>query len=577
MVGTVQSGRFGFDPRSIADLKLWLRGDGPMYTDTGRTTLITSDGQSIAAWDDDSGTANHLTQGTAGKRPTFKTAILNGRSIARFDGGDTLVTTGASGMDVASFTALAVIKRSAATDQGPLVVGSTGSTGNRYMRVSSDKTRLVKENVADVAVGATNVGTAAWRTQVWQHDNSNPNSPTVIANTSTYDAFGVMFKLSNGTLMYIYRQGALHIGATDFGIIRQRTSTDNGTTWSAATTLFSEALMDLRNCAGGTTPSGRMVLFYGRYNGTTWQSNVYRYSDDDGANWSSETTLSQSGYTLTAFSPHGALISTEDGQLLCSWYGNDATTFYSFVTKSSDNGATWGAPILVISGLASGSSNTKFTEACFAPIGNGEVIGLVRCDNGTTFTQVKSTDHGATWASQGLCTFDTWLNSDPNTPPWLVVFGQRVYVFYAQRVNVRLRVARATTAGLSAASTNWANRADIVTFSGNDFGYPSVVPATNGRLVGAVYRGATAADADLEAFSWPNNGMIYLDGNVDGNGGTRQSFNSGANVWLASERDLAEYVNGDIAELLYYARALSLDEINAIGAYLSGRWATTWQ
>ena len=47
-----------------------------------------SDNDPVAQWDDLSGEDNHATQGTSGYRPIYKTNILNGKPVVRFDGSD---------------------------------------------------------------------------------------------------------------------------------------------------------------------------------------------------------------------------------------------------------------------------------------------------------------------------------------------------------------------------------------------------------------------------------------------------------------------------------------------------------
>ena len=162
----------------------------------------------------------------------------------------------------------------------------------------------------------------------------------LLADTETYDAFGVLGRLPNGTLRYVYRRAIDHVGSA--GTLMSRTSADNGETWSAPTTMLAEPGVDLRVGSGGVTQTGRFVLVDGRYDTRTrtYLSIVSRYSDDGGATWSTGTTLPTTG--TTAFLPNGSVVQTADGELLTSWYGDDGTTFDVFVVKSSDDGAHMG-------------------------------------------------------------------------------------------------------------------------------------------------------------------------------------------------------------------------------------------
>ena len=68
-----------FTPASIPGLQLWL--------DASQITGL-NDGDAVATWTDASGNAQHATQSTASKRPLYKTGILNGKPVVRFDGVD---------------------------------------------------------------------------------------------------------------------------------------------------------------------------------------------------------------------------------------------------------------------------------------------------------------------------------------------------------------------------------------------------------------------------------------------------------------------------------------------------------
>jgi len=54
------------------------------------TTLSLSDGDSVSTWADETGNANDLTAGIA---PTFKTGVINGEPVVRFDGVDDVLDT----------------------------------------------------------------------------------------------------------------------------------------------------------------------------------------------------------------------------------------------------------------------------------------------------------------------------------------------------------------------------------------------------------------------------------------------------------------------------------------------------
>lgn len=116
-------------PRNIAGLTLWL--------DASQITGL-SNGDPVAQWDDRSGNANHATQGTAAKRPTYQSAAMNGRPAVVFDGVDDYLkaTNTATGGDLTIF-AVATISAYLITNQIVLryIFGDPGRMG---LRVSNN-------------------------------------------------------------------------------------------------------------------------------------------------------------------------------------------------------------------------------------------------------------------------------------------------------------------------------------------------------------------------------------------------------------------------------------------------------
>ncbi len=80
------AGSAAFVPTDISGLAAWYDASviGTLWQDSGRTTPVTTLDHPIGAWDDRSGNARHLTQGTAGNKPRYKTSVFGSLSGVDF-------------------------------------------------------------------------------------------------------------------------------------------------------------------------------------------------------------------------------------------------------------------------------------------------------------------------------------------------------------------------------------------------------------------------------------------------------------------------------------------------------------
>lgn len=115
-----------FAPSDIAGLTFWIDADQI-------SGLV--DGDAVTTWSDLSATGAHVTQGTAGNKPVYKTAIQNGLPVVRFTTDDYLATSTAAqfiNSTSGQWTAFAVAKRTSDTGtQGILTGDNIGGSANR--------------------------------------------------------------------------------------------------------------------------------------------------------------------------------------------------------------------------------------------------------------------------------------------------------------------------------------------------------------------------------------------------------------------------------------------------------------
>ncbi len=95
-----------FSPLDIPDVLTWwdFSDISVLFQDTSAATPVTADADPIGRINDKSPNGHNLTQGTDNKRPLYKTGIVNGLSVARFDGTNDLLSVTTPAALATSFT-----------------------------------------------------------------------------------------------------------------------------------------------------------------------------------------------------------------------------------------------------------------------------------------------------------------------------------------------------------------------------------------------------------------------------------------------------------------------------------------
>lgn len=217
-------------------------------------------------------------------------------------------------------------------------------------------------------------------------------------DTNEWNGFPGLCIAANGDILAAYRKATGHVGSKGSIYLARRTAG----VWGTPVQILADATYDLRDPSGLTTlASGRIALPYFRYpvSGTplTDIRGLYTYSDDGGATWASPVMLATpAGYDWVCF--WGGIEECANGDLLAPGYGvNTATTFYdALLFKSVDDGANW-----TLHGvMGAGASGKEYSESAVRfTTDESNLIAVLRDDPGPDLHTTVSTDGGATWGA----------------------------------------------------------------------------------------------------------------------------------------------------------------------------------
>jgi hypothetical protein len=162
-----------------------------MWLDAGAITGL-SDGDAVGVWPDSSDNGNNATQAGV-NRPTYKTGIINGEPVLRFDGNDYFIdifTITSQNMTI--FAVFSHDHNGAAQPSGPLWQAADVSTSGFFPRWTNDQHYLnygagwININPSDFAQNTWYSSIAIYqtgRTELWKdgvlNDFINSNSVSI--------------------------------------------------------------------------------------------------------------------------------------------------------------------------------------------------------------------------------------------------------------------------------------------------------------------------------------------------------------------------------------------------------------
>jgi hypothetical protein len=357
--------------------------------------------------------------------------------------------------------------------------GGVITTGTQKFR--GDKAFLSKHN--------TFTGFAPRLNSQWLPTSKLPDS---IFLSGRYLGFGFIDMFASGTYVMVYIDASNHVG--DNSIIKIAKSKDQGRTWKSDTLIPKQGSWDVTMGGGGVSQTNRLIVFYSEFtNAGGSHAQKIVYSDDEGATLSSPLAVSNNGETT--YLPYGGLVKIGGDSLLLSWYGTNGTNYRTYTIRSGDDGATWTAPVQVMT-----STTEMRSEASYAYLGGGVIVGLVRGEGSALYSQVISTNNGASWTNQGQVSWGI-----PGTPAWLKTFtssnGKKAVVAYYRAGSIPTgyeeRAIYAYADSLMLGPSKWdANTEAVLATALDGSGYLTVVHPYDGMYGLGYYYDETVAQTN---------------------------------------------------------------------------------
>lgn len=248
-----------------SDLKGWWSADSGVYSDAG-STAATNAGN-VQQWNDRSGNGNHWIQTTAANKGTYRTSIVNGYPVVRFDGSNDFYTLGSAISLGTSFT-LFVVCKTAPSIGGQCLYSSAATNNHISLNDGADNdsfgfdgTNIVGANTATTAgsfaltIHQNNAGTL----RIYRSGTESAYSTGQTFSTFPFNRTGVYAtggnKWFNGDIAEMVAVNAAAT-ANQRGLVNKYLATKYGLTAADSPTLPHKAAVLRLNATYGVRPYG---------------------------------------------------------------------------------------------------------------------------------------------------------------------------------------------------------------------------------------------------------------------------------------------------------------------------------
>ena len=194
-----------FTPASLTNLILWGEADTNTYTDTGGTTLCTTDGDNLKNWKDLSGAGSNLVWPSVLVAPVYKTNLANSKPGCRFSSALDDLLDSAQANNQKPISAAAVVRVTDVTANGTIFEGNSG-TGGFALDISASHFRALSAFVALIGGSTATLVNNTFYIVVFTYDSSgnyaftlNGSADGSGTNNMTFSNTGTRIGCNNAT------------------------------------------------------------------------------------------------------------------------------------------------------------------------------------------------------------------------------------------------------------------------------------------------------------------------------------------------------------------------------------------
>lgn len=561
-----------FEPTEISGLKAWY----------DASILTGADGSSVGAWLDQSGNEAHMYQSTSAAQPTLQTNELNGQNVVRFDGVDDFLSLTAP-FDANPTNVSGTHANSFSNNGNYLIHLNSSTTPNLFIYKKNGNNFNLLANPTTMPVGTTTDST-------WTSDDSyfaigTGTSPRIqiykrtgdtfakIANPSTLPSSTVLGCHYSSDNVYLATVGAMtglmlvyKISGETYTALSNPTTTPAGT--SAEGVRFSP---DTNYLAIGSNASPFIQIYsrsgdtFTKLNNPTTLPTALVYSID----WLDNTTF---------------VVGANENNTRIYKYDSASGTFQQEQTLLNTGAGTR---------MASYSRNKNYLALALT----ASPFVKVYSRSGTTYTAISdpqslpiSTGRGVSWGLN-----DTSLVVSHSTAPFIQAYTfDGTTLTNLTKLNMFRNVGGASVFVVAKYATSGAFSqssfaATVNTSSGSSRIYTGQQAATTKYMTGGRRLDADSFQSTLSTTTTTggyilqtgvtdynnSNQYIYINGKLETSNLSFQTdgLTSNTNSLAIYLGNIAtEWLNGDIAEIILFNRALTTQEITNVHEYLSRKW-----